>query len=199
VAEVLGAAELEAVLGDYGTAWTASKAAGEAGAILLDPGTEAEDLAGRAALASGRPFLRVAAGLWPSAEALADPARSLAALEASIAAAGGEGILAAIGEGGLDYFHREGPRLSQLELFEGQVELARKLGKPMTSCDRPAGERGLCFTATATVRRRSEPSSTPAVGSPSRGISPIKMPGPCARPASSCPRTGSSSRRTRPT
>jgi Mg-dependent DNase len=160
VAEELGLDALRELLDDYEAAAEAACREGRAAPILLDPGTEPDDLGGRIRLfaslrqkppsqagareaflrlAPRKAFLRLAGGVWPSAKNLADPERSLATLEAAIAAAGSAGIrVSAIGEGGLDYHHMEGSREAQLRLFEGQLRLASKLGLPMIVHSRDA-------------------------------------------------------------
>lgn len=147
VAEGIGADALRDILDEFGAAASASAAA----PILMDIGTEPEDLQERAALlgpAGRASFLRLSAGAWPSAESLADPRSSLEGLEAAIAAAGRGGIrVAAIGEGGLDYHRMEGPRGAQAALFEGQLELAARLGLPMIVHSREAFEDTLAMIA----------------------------------------------------
>jgi TatD DNase family protein len=143
VAEELGVESLESLLADYAEDARRAEEEGRTPPLLLDPGTEPDDLRPRLALlggAAGLPsFLRLAAGVWPSASSLADPAASLADLEAAIAEAGAAGLrLAAIGEGGPDYHHMEAPRERQLELFEGQLALAARLGLPMIVHSRDA-------------------------------------------------------------
>jgi TatD DNase family protein len=166
VAEELGAAALREVLSAYREAWDASLAAGLPAPLLVDIGTGPEDLvprqdairgAGQSEKDSGRPgvagladalglaealpFLRMTAGVWPSAEAVAVPNRALRELEAAISAheASG-GRVAAIGEGGLDYRHMNGSREAQIELFEGQIGIARRLGLPLVVHSREAFE-----------------------------------------------------------
>lgn len=142
VAEELGPDALRELLDEYGRAAASAPGAGTEPPVLVDIGTEPDDLDARAALLGGaaRPsFLRLTAGVWPSAERLASCAASLSALEAAVAAAGRAGLrVAAIGEGGLDYHHMNGPREAQAELFEGQLGLARRLGLPMIVHSREA-------------------------------------------------------------
>jgi TatD DNase family protein len=143
IAEELGAPVLESVLAAYAEAWAAAERGGAPGPLLLDPGVDPGDLAARLELL-GRggglpPFLRLAAGIWPSASSLSAPAASLEALAAAIEAAGHGGFRpAAIGEGGLDYHHMDGSREAQAELFEGQLSLASRLGLPMIVHSRDA-------------------------------------------------------------
>jgi TatD DNase family protein len=157
VAEEIGAESLDALLADYAEADAAAEREGRSRPILLDIGTEPNDLAARIGLlgpgAMGRSaFLRLSAGIWPSAENLASPAASLAALEAAVEAASRSGIrVAAIGEGGLDYHHMEGSKEAQAELFAGQLALASRLGLPMIvhSRDAAGDTRALIETAGA--------------------------------------------------
>lgn len=146
VAEELGIEALKALLASYAEAQGVAAAEGRARPMLLDPGTEPDDLAARSALlepwaASG--FLRLAAGVWPSPENLASPETSLATLESAIArAAAGGTRVAAVGEGGLDYHYAEGLegplKGAQGELFESQLALASRLGLPMIVHSREA-------------------------------------------------------------
>jgi TatD DNase family protein len=158
VAERIGADALRDILDEWGAAASAAAEPGAApqGAtapVLVDIGTEPDDLPARAALlepARRASFLRLSAGVWPSAESLADPRSSLDGLEAAIEAAGRDGIrVAAVGEGGLDYHHMEGPREAQAALFEGQLELAARLGLPMIVHSREAFEDTLAIVARA--------------------------------------------------
>jgi TatD DNase family protein len=143
VAERLGEAALEDVLGAYaaegeaasategetaGTASVASQgAASGRGAFILDIGTEPGDLGPRLAKLGRRPFLRFSAGLWPGKAAFDDPAGSLSALEADI----GTGFCSALGECGLDYHHMEAEPSVQRALFEAQALMAVEAGLPL--------------------------------------------------------------------
>jgi len=136
VREELGDEGLASVLAAYSEAWSACDKEGRPGPLVLDPGVEPGDLASRLELLGKEgvlpPFLRLAAGIWPSAESLASPGTSLAALEASIGAAHARGFrVAAVGEGGLDYHHMDGSKAAQAELFEGQIALAASLRLPL--------------------------------------------------------------------
>jgi TatD DNase family protein len=156
VAKELGTEALSALLSGYADAEAAALREGRISPIILDPGTEPNDLPGRVSLLRGlcaripgdRPspeagglscgFLRFAAGIWPSPENLASPKASLAALEQALSSAASGGLgerVVAIGEGGLDYHYEEGLenglKRAQGELFEGQLALASRLGLPM--------------------------------------------------------------------
>jgi len=153
VAEELGAASLDALLDDYAAAAEADAVEGLPAPLLLDPGTEPDDLPKRIDLLRPRArarYLRLAAGVWPSAESLSSPSRSLEALEGAIAAASGAGVrVAAVGEGGLDYHHMEASKEAQAELFAGQLGLASRLGLPMIVHSREAASDTLSLIAAA--------------------------------------------------
>ena len=154
VAELLGPGALAPILQAYAEAWAGAELEGRAGPMLVDPGTEPGDLAARLGLLVGEaglpPFLRLAAGIWPSAENLASPEASMSALAEAIAAlADGSPRLAAIGEGGLDYHHMDGPKEAQCRLFEGQLDLAARLGLPMIVHSREAAADTLSLLALA--------------------------------------------------
>lgn len=139
VAEESGADALRDIMDAFAAAWAEAAARGRPGPIIVDPGVDPSDLAARRLLVGDRPFLRMAAGIWPSADALADPAVAMASLEASIAQAAAEGHpCAAVGECGLDYHHMNGPRERQMELFAAQIALADRLGLPLIVHSREA-------------------------------------------------------------
>ena len=163
VAEELGLGALESLLADYAEDASRAEGDGRITPLLLDPGTEPGDLRSRLALLGGAaglpPFLRLAAGVWPSPGNLACPAESLGALAEAIDEARGRGLeVAAIGEGGLDYHYEDGRRgglvRSQAELFEGQLSLAGSLGRPMIVHSREAFADTLALVAS---RRSSSP------------------------------------------
>jgi len=169
VAERMGAEAFEAMLAEYAAA--AAPGAAEGGAalkcaapLLVDVGTEPGDLAGRIELLRPRErssALRLTAGVWPSAESLADPGASVAALEAAIDAAREAGVrVAAIGEGGLDYHHMNASPEAQAELFESQLELAARLGLPMIVHSREA------FADTLAILARARPTGAAVKDSP---------------------------------
>ena len=89
----LGKDVLASLLVDYAQAWDVGYAAGRPPPLIAGPGSRPATTCGRGSelLASGEgglpPFIRLAAGIWPSAANLASPEASLAALEASIAEA----------------------------------------------------------------------------------------------------------------
>jgi TatD DNase family protein len=156
VSEELGLEALDSVLNGYARSWEEASD-GRNPPLLLDPGVDPRDLGQRIELlrrGGELPlFIRLAAGIWPSAASLEAPDASLAALEASIAEASRSGArIAAIGECGLDYRHMEGGAEAQAYLFEAQIELASRLGLPIIVHSREAAADTL-----ALVSRRSCP------------------------------------------
>jgi TatD DNase family protein len=151
--EELGEEALDEVLARYGRAWDEASARGLAGPFVVDPGIDAEDLAQRRELLGALPFVRLAAGIWPSKEALADPAGSLSALRGALAEAGGPAAIAAVGEGGLDYHHMNGSRAAQRELFEGLLDIAGELGRSMIVHSREAAADTLAVLGAARPSR----------------------------------------------
>ncbi|HTX72917.1 MAG TPA: TatD family hydrolase [Rectinemataceae bacterium] len=136
VAEEAGRAALDSVIHSYQEAWSTGSGPGP---FIVDPGVEADDLEARRSLIGTHPFLYYAAGIWPSVEALAEPGRHLALLEGTLEKARAAGApVSALGEGGLDYYHRNGTREAQRELFIGQLELARRYELPMIVHSRDA-------------------------------------------------------------
>ena len=92
---------------------------------------------GQAPGADGRPAIGVAVGIHPHEAARAGAAESaVRALEALA----GEPEVRAIGEIGLDYHYDFAPRDVQQALFEQQLELARRTGKPVVVHAREAEE-----------------------------------------------------------
>jgi TatD DNase family protein len=151
VAEELGAEALASVLESYAASWEEAGRAHRPGPLLVDIGTESGDLADRTSLfGKGLPFIRLSAGIWPSAESLSKPAEGVAALAAAIGAAEKAGFhVSAIGEGGLDYHHMEGSKEAQAELFEAQLALAAALGLPMIVHSRDAASDTLALVSRA--------------------------------------------------
>jgi TatD DNase family protein len=139
VAHRLGRPALDALLARYADtvgepALDGHDSAGSANLpepLVLDPGVEADDLGDRVRLLAGYAFVRLAAGIWPSNEALKNPAAHFALLEKSIKEAGGASSIVAIGEGGLDYHHMNGEKEAQRKLFVMQLDLASRMGKPI--------------------------------------------------------------------
>jgi TatD DNase family protein len=113
---------------------------------LVDVGTADGDLPRRLAAWGERPTIWFSAGLWPSAEAIADRRGALERLETAMRAAPA-GKLVAVGEAGLDR-HWNGPRAAsgggsadlagETELFAAQADLARRLGLPLIVHSRDA-------------------------------------------------------------
>jgi TatD DNase family protein len=156
VAERLGGDAFGGMLDSYDAAAVEAVSKGLPPSLLVDVGTEPDDLPARIEFL--RPherssFLRLTAGLWPSAESLAAPERSVAVLEEAITKAAAGGVrVAAIGEGGLDYHHMNASRESQAELFELQLDLALRLGLPMIVHSRDAFKDTLSIVAPWTIR-----------------------------------------------
>ncbi len=114
-------------------------------AFILDVGVEPDDLPGRLRDFGRFGFVKFAAGVWPSRDALSDPAAALAALERHAS----DPRCAAVGEGGLDYHHMNGSVEAQKRLFEGQIDLAKRLGKPLLVHSRDAFDDTLALVASA--------------------------------------------------
>jgi len=129
-----GRAALEGVLAAYDAAWEAAAGVPGRAPRVVDPGTRADDLPERVRALGRRPWLRFSAGIWPGPEALRLPEPHIAALEAAASSPD----CAAIGEGGLDYHWMHGSREAQRLLFEAQIDLARRLGKPLIVHSRDA-------------------------------------------------------------
>ena len=129
---------LAEIVAAYDAAWEAAGSSGgqENAPLVVEPGTRSDDLEERVRAAGRRPWLRFTAGIWPAKEALDRPEPHLAALESAAAQNG----CAAIGEGGLDYHWMNGSREAQAFLFEAQIDLAMRLGKPLVVHTRDAHE-----------------------------------------------------------
>jgi TatD DNase family protein len=119
---------------------------------ILDIGTLAEDLAGRIALYSRFDRVRFSAGLWPSPGAIAGRRELVPLLERQMAAAP-PGLVAAVGECGLDHYEREGgaalDRAGEEELLEMMLDLAKRRGLPIIIHSRDAPQE----TAAVLARR----------------------------------------------
>ncbi len=136
VLERAGKGTLDRILSAYDRAWREAESRGRLGEAprVVDPGTRADDLPERVRTLGRRPWLRFSAGIWPGPEALRLPGPHIAALEAAAAFPD----CAAVGEGGLDYHWMHGTREAQRLLFEAQIDLARRLGKPLIVHSREA-------------------------------------------------------------
>ena len=113
----------------------------EAGVVgVLNAGCDVETSHRALALARRYDYIWAAAGVHPefAGEAAADPAHGwLSAIEALLF----EEKVVAVGEIGLDYHYDDGPpREAQLEVFELQLELAKKHGLPVVIHSRDATE-----------------------------------------------------------
>lgn len=153
------AARLSLPLADALRSWFAS-----GGTLLLDAGTDPGDLgARRAAVESACAMLRsegstpldasffFSAGAWPGTEVLCDPEASRSGLVADIAAGA-----CAVGECGLDFFHKEAPEADQIAFFESCCSIAAEKGLPLIIHSRDAHAQTLdCL--------RRYPSARPAI------------------------------------
>ncbi len=96
-----------------------------------------QDLADKSDLLSNYPFIKVGYGIGPwgaqGEEAVPD---MLSRLEREV----GTYPVDAIGEAGLDYYWNYGTKERQTELFEGQIDLASRLSKPIIIHSRDADE-----------------------------------------------------------
>jgi TatD DNase family protein len=124
----------------------------QGGGEILDIGTEPESLPSRRALIEpcrGNTKVLYSAGAWPSEEVMRDPAASLSQLERAIA--GGPaldcdgtdgdsacGIIAALGEVGLEYNHPEAPLEAQKKFFADCAALAETARLPLIVHSRDA-------------------------------------------------------------
>jgi len=104
------------------------------GAMILDPGVEYDDFAGRVAAFGDLPFVRFAAGIWPDSDSMLDIDRRVQVLESSIV----DRRCTAVGECGLDYHWMHGSAEQQARLFGAQAELALRYGKPLIVHSRDA-------------------------------------------------------------
>lgn len=104
------------------------------GAMILDPGVEYDDFAGRVAAFGELPFVRFAAGIWPDSDSMLDVERRVQVLATSIA----DRRCVAVGECGLDYHWMHGSAEQQARLFGAQIELALRYGKPLIVHSREA-------------------------------------------------------------
>jgi TatD DNase family protein len=109
---------------------------------ILDIGTDSGDLAGRIAEFARYPAVRFAAGIWPYPQAVADRERKAAELEAQITAAP-PGLVAAVGECGLDHHQEQPDKAGERELFESHIALAAKFDLPLIVHSRDAPQETL--------------------------------------------------------
>ena len=94
---------------------------------ILTIGTSAEGSRAAVALAEREPDLYAAVGIHPHDAAEADEA----AFDELRRLAESSGKVVAVGEIGLDFFRNLSPRDVQLEVFRRQLDLARRIGKPI--------------------------------------------------------------------
>lgn len=91
---------------------------------IITIGTDVEDARAAIALCKGRENLRCAIGIHPNYTQDA----SLADVPAIEELAKDESVVA-LGEMGLDYFHKFSDRKHQMAMFEAQLDLAKRLGR----------------------------------------------------------------------
>ncbi|GHV80776.1 D-aminoacyl-tRNA deacylase [Spirochaetia bacterium] len=109
---------------------------------IIDIGTEADDLPGRIAAFSRFPRVRFTAGLWPDPPNIAGRQELVPRLEAHIAAAP-KGLVAAVGECGLDH-HQDLPpgteldKAGEAELLDMLLDMALRLDLPIIIHSRDA-------------------------------------------------------------
>lgn len=94
---------------------------------MLTIGTSAEGSRAAVALAEREPDVYAAVGIHPHDAAEADEA----AFDELRRLAESSGKVVAVGEIGLDFFRNLSPRDVQLEVFRRQLDLARRIGKPI--------------------------------------------------------------------
>ncbi len=120
---------------------------------IIDVGTEAGDLGSRLSQFGGFQRIRFSAGIWPSAEAVANRAAETAALEAELDAAPA-GTVVALGECGIDRHWNRREYGSDLEgereLLDMQLRIAEERNLPVIIHSRDAAEE----TAEILSRRR---------------------------------------------
>jgi TatD DNase family protein len=99
---------------------------------IIDVGTNADDLSARISAFRAFDQVRFSAGIWPSAEAIAEPTAQMNLLEQQIAAAPPE-LLVAIGECGLDRRHNteDANLVGERELLERHLQTAQRLNLPI--------------------------------------------------------------------
>lgn len=100
---------------------------------MVTIGTDLDDDRAAIAVCRGRPFLRCTVGVHPNHAHECDLARlpELRELQTDPA-------VVALGEMGLDYFHKFAPVARQREVFEFQMNLAAEVGKPVVIHSREA-------------------------------------------------------------
>ncbi|MCB9906484.1 MAG: TatD family hydrolase [Planctomycetes bacterium] len=104
------------------------EAARQAGVThIVVPGTNLETSTAARDLCSGQTWLHFAAGIHPS-----DSAEDSLGVRAAIEALANDSRCVAIGEAGLDFFHKDNPsKAVQEACFHWQLDLARSLDKPI--------------------------------------------------------------------
>ena len=116
--------------------------------FILTIGTDVEDSRAAVALAEAHADVYAAVGIHPHDAAGADEA----ALEELERLARASPKVVAIGEVGLDYYRNLSPREAQVRAFERQLDLARRLAKPVLIHCREAHAEALEILRRARVR-----------------------------------------------
>ena len=100
---------------------------------MITIGTDVGDARAAIALCHGREDVRCAVGIHPNytQDATLDDVPVIRALQA-------DASVVALGEMGLDYFHRFADRRHQAAMFEAQLALAAELGRPVVIHSREA-------------------------------------------------------------
>jgi TatD DNase family protein len=103
---------------------------------ILTVGCDLESSRASVAIARSHPAIYAAVGIHPH-DALQATDQGMAELAQLI---GGEPLVVAVGEIGLDYYRDRAPREAQREAFRRQIRLAREVGLPIIVHDRDAHE-----------------------------------------------------------
>lgn len=115
----------------------------------IEIGLDCDDLAERTALLAPYPFIHLSAGIgpWGAKESLDE---QLAVLEDQLA----QNRVAAIGEIGLDNYHKYGTVENQEYLLQRQIELANTMGKPVIFHNREADDQFIALLRRTVFARR---------------------------------------------
>lgn len=115
----------------------------------IDIGLDCNDLAGRTNRFAPYPFIHLSAGIgpWGADDPLDE---QLGKLEDQLT----QNKVVAIGEIGLDNYHKYGTIENQEYLVEKQIELANRIGKPVIFHNREADEQFLSLLGKTTFAKR---------------------------------------------